>query len=301
MKLGVISDIHSNIHAFRACTEFMEKEGCEEYLFLGDFISDTPYTRETLDYLYEFRKNHCCYLCRGNREEYMLFQRQVRMGNVEGQEWIYNSASGNLLYTYEQLEEADFTFLENLPLSFVYEKGGYPAITCCHGSPGNTRELLQINGEPVKHWLDRIDTDYLLCAHTHYPGGCVHHGKFYYNTGCVGIAIGDAGFAQCMILEEDWQKNKVVWNPRFLKIPYDNRKVVRDIMERGLLEKASWFMNSNIQILLTGADHSAELVAMAVRLAKEKNKQAEWPLIDESYFKLAAETLGIPDYRGMTV
>ena len=54
MKIGVISDIHSNIIAFRACTRYLEEAGCEEYLFLGDYVSDTPYTRETLDYLYKF-------------------------------------------------------------------------------------------------------------------------------------------------------------------------------------------------------------------------------------------------------
>ena len=43
MKIGIISDIHSNIYAFKACTEFMEKQNCDEYLFLGDYISDTPY------------------------------------------------------------------------------------------------------------------------------------------------------------------------------------------------------------------------------------------------------------------
>ena len=54
MKIGIISDIHSNIYAFKACTEYMEKQKCDEYFFLGDYISDTPYTRETMDYLYEF-------------------------------------------------------------------------------------------------------------------------------------------------------------------------------------------------------------------------------------------------------
>ena len=39
MKIGIISDIHSNIYAFKACTEYMEKHKCDEYFFLGDYIS----------------------------------------------------------------------------------------------------------------------------------------------------------------------------------------------------------------------------------------------------------------------
>ena len=96
MKIGIISDIHSNIYAFKACTEYMEKHKCDEYFFLGDYISDTPYTRETMDYLYEFMENHTLYLLRGNREEYMLTQQEARKRKCTEQMWISNSASGNL-------------------------------------------------------------------------------------------------------------------------------------------------------------------------------------------------------------
>lgn len=150
MKIGIISDIHSNIYAFKACTEYLEKQGCKEYIFLGDYISDTPYARETLDYLYEFVKMHTCHLLRGNREEYMLTQQEARKKKCTEQMWISNSASGNLLYTYGQLVDKDFDFFQSLPITFVYEKEGYPSITCCHGSPANSRELLQLNEDPVK-------------------------------------------------------------------------------------------------------------------------------------------------------
>ena len=46
MKIGVMSDIHSNVVAFEACAEYLENEGCDEYLFLGDYVSDTPYARK---------------------------------------------------------------------------------------------------------------------------------------------------------------------------------------------------------------------------------------------------------------
>ena len=88
MKIGIISDIHSNIYAFKACTEYMEKHKCDEYFFLGDYISDTPYTRETMDYLYEFMENHTCYLLRGNREEYMLTQQVETYSTLTGSLWI---------------------------------------------------------------------------------------------------------------------------------------------------------------------------------------------------------------------
>ncbi|MBR5800978.1 MAG: metallophosphoesterase family protein [Lachnospiraceae bacterium] len=298
MKIGVISDIHSNIVALKACTSYMESVSCEEYLFLGDYVSDTPYARETMDFLYDFREKHPCRFLRGNREEYMLSQREALANNREQERWLWNSASGNLLFTYEQLTEKDFDFFQSLPITFRYEKENYPAITCCHGSPESARELLQLTGGNTKAWLEKIDTEYMLCAHTHFPGEMQYEGKTYFNTGCVGIAISDCGFAQCMILEDVWEDGKAKWSPTFLKIPYDNKKVVEDIKNDGLLDKAPWFINSNIQILLTGVDNSAQMVSLALAKAQKVDKEAAWPKIEEKYFAEAAEELGIPDYRG---
>lgn len=297
MRIGVISDIHSNIYALRVCMEHLQQAGCEEYFFLGDYVSDTPYTRETMDYLYKVFERYPCHILRGNREEYMLEQRRaIRQGDEKAQ-WRENSASGNLLYTYRRLTEDDLDFFEKLPITFRYEKEGYPGITCCHGSPTNSRELLQLQGNNTKEWLARIDTDYLLCAHTHFPGEFEHQGKYYFNTGCVGIAIGDYGYAQCMMLEAVRQGGRTIWDPTFLKLPFDVSQVVKDIREGGLLEMAPWFMNSNLQILLTGIDHSADLVQLAKALAKEAGETGEWPDIKEVYFEAAARRLGIPDYR----
>lgn len=297
MRIGVISDIHSNLIAFRACAEYLESLNCEEYLFLGDYISDTPYTRETLDFLYDFLACHSCWLLRGNREDYMLAQRQARRQGLEDQIWIRNSASGNLLFAYEQLTEKDLDFFQSLPITFRYEKEGYPAITCCHGSPVSSRELVQLYGDKGKEWLDRIDTKYLLCAHTHFPGELSRHGRHYYNPGCVGIAIGDYGHAQCMMLEDRRVDGERIWEPSFFKVPYDHYQVVRDIFASGLMEAAPWFMNSNIQTLLTGVDHAAEMVELAGKLSRQAGETAVWPLIRDEYFERAAGQLGIPDYR----
>lgn len=295
MKIGILSDIHSNIYALKACIETMEAFSPDEYLFLGDYISDTPYTRETLDFLYDFWDKHTCHILRGNREEYMLSQRKAIKDKTANALWRWNSASGNLLYAYMQLTEKDLDYFEQLPITFCYEKEGLPAITCCHGSPENARELLQHNAKNTKKWLETIESDYLLCAHTHYPGETVHQDKHYFNTGCIGISIGDVGQAQCMILESICVGEKIVWKPTFLKIPYDYKRVVKDMCQSEHIDKAPWFINSNLQILLTGVDQAATMVELASEMAKKEGQV--WPEIDEIYFEKAANILGIPDYR----
>ena len=100
MKVGVIADIHSNQTAFRACVDYMVNAGCEEFLLLGDFISDTAGARQTMELLYELMEQFPCHVLRGNREEYMIEQRKIREKEEEEKFWPANSASGNLLYTY---------------------------------------------------------------------------------------------------------------------------------------------------------------------------------------------------------
>jgi len=302
MKLGIISDIHSNIVAFQACMDLLLEKGCREFVFLGDFVSDTSYTVETMEYLYDILEAYPVSLLRGNREEYMLEQREVVLGRKEGRKWKKNSASGNLLFTYERLTERDLDFFEKLPITFRYEKSGFPAITFCHGSPNNSRELMQLDGENTKQWLERIDTDYLIAAHTHHPGCKKIGNKYYMNTGSCGVAIGKSGLAECMILESVETPEGGKWVPEFLDVPFDHKKVVKDIFTSGLYDSAPWFINANILVLTTGIDHCAELVNLAKAMsaeAAEPQKQEQWPDIAEEYFQKAAEQLGIPDYKRM--
>ena len=89
-----------------------------------------------------------------------------------------------------------------------------------------------------------------------------------------------------MVIEDVCINGKTVWKPVFLKIPYDNQRVVRDIRESGLLDSAPWFVNSTIQILLTGTDRSSQLVGLANQLAKEAGEQG---FADEKYWEEAAQ------------
>ncbi|MBO4679631.1 MAG: metallophosphoesterase [Lachnospiraceae bacterium] len=302
-KIGVIADIHSNYTAFKTAVEYMEKEGIDEFFLLGDFVSDTTDTAETMQYLYDLCDRHDVKILRGNREDYMLGQRKVLRGESDAPKWIANSASGNLLYTYERLTERDLDFFESLPITFKYECEGYPAITCCHGSPENARELMQLYGDNTKEWLRKIDTDYLIAGHTHYQGGFEFEGRHYFNTGSTGIAIDAPGLAQCLIIhgytadEEGGSR----WEAEYLNIPYDVDYVVDSIYAKGLMGTGHWFISNNIYTLRTGRDFTAQLVNTAIELQnKATGTPVTWPYVEESFFAEAAAILGIPDYRKKT-
>lgn len=296
MRIGVLADIHGNETAFRACVDYLVRAECEEFLLLGDFVSDTAGAEDTMRILYELAEKYPCRMLRGNREEYLLEQQKIRRGEAAGELWLANSASGNLLYTYEHLTERDFAFFDRLPISFRYERKGFPAITCCHGSPQRAGELLGLSGERVREVLEEIDTGYLIAAHTHYPGILEYQGKTYINTGSCGISIGDPGYAHGVLLESAGE----AWKPQLLRIPFDTEAVIRRIFASGLYDMAPWFLNNNIHILVTGIDKTPDLVKLAGNLQERVTGQKTvWPHIEEKYFKQAAEQLEIPDYSYM--
>lgn len=299
-QIGVIADIHSNYTAFKTAVDYMLDRGITEFFLLGDFVSDTTDTVETMQFIYELMEKYSVKLLRGNREEYIIGQRNVLRGNSDAPKWIYNSASGNLLYTLDLLTDKDIDFFESLPITFKYECEGYPSITCCHGSPENSRELMQLEGDGTKDWLDRIDTDYMVAAHTHYQGEMDYHNKHYFNTGSTGIAIDAPGLAQCLILHgsHESEPDGPCWTAEFLNLPYDVDYVINSCYEKGLMENGQWFISNNIYVLKTGIDITPQLISTAITLQQDATgKSVDWPYIEEEYFTEAAKILGIPDYR----
>ena len=135
MKIAVIGDIHSNHTALETCIRHALDRNVDEFLFLGDYISDCPYPQKAMQVIYEMQKKYICHFIRGNWEDYMLNHRK----NPK-ERWTFSSASGNLLYTYENLCEEDFQFYKGLDIQGIYRKEGYPASV-----------YLSILGFPLSH------------------------------------------------------------------------------------------------------------------------------------------------------
>ena len=303
-KVGVIADIHGNIEALEAVLSYMEEAGCDEYLLLGDYISDGASPRETMDRLYKLMDAYPCTALRGNREEYMLSQKRVREGREIGPVWIPGSGSGSLLYTYEKLNQRDFAFFDSLPITFLYESRveGLPRIRCCHGSPDDARHLLQIGAQDTCDELERADADYLIAAHTHIQGSFSRNGKLYMNTGSLGLAIDAPGYAHAIILScNTGDEVKKRWEPEFLEIPYDVNKAISKMFTTGFYDMAPWFVNNNIHTLRTGIDVTPILVESAKKLKIEAEGADNWPDIAEMYYEKAAGELGMPNYAEVVV
>lgn len=282
MKLAVMGDIHGNHIALETCINHALEKGADEFLFLGDYISDCPYPQKTMHILYEMQRKYCCYFIRGNREDYMLEHRK----NPQ-ERWTYSSASGNLLYTYTNLSKEDLDFYENMNIHEMYIKEGYSVFRYCHGSLTSSKELLLPDNPNMENIMKNLDVDLLISGHTHIQESKIYGKRKLIHPGSIGLPWYYNGKTQYMILHSS--DNYFGWEEEFIQLEYDVDSVKEEFKTSGLLQKAPFWAKLVIHTLETGEDYSTLCLQLAMSLCKEKEGIVKWPDISEKYWETAYE------------
>ena len=278
MKLAVLADIHSNHTALETCIRHALDQNVDEFIFLGDYISDCPYPQKTMKILYEMDKKYRCYFIRGNREDYMINHR-----NNPEERWTYSSASGNLLYTYENLDQKDLDFYESMDIQGIYSKEGYPLFRYCHGSLTSSNELLIPENENLNDIMYGLDVSLLISGHTHIQESVTFGNKKLIHPGSVGIPWYHNGKTQYMILHG----NDKGWEEEFFQLDYDLDSVKKEFETSGIMEKAFHWPKLNIHALCTGDDYTTPCLQLAMKICKDAEGAVNWPDIPEKYWEMA--------------
>lgn len=278
MKLAVMGDIHSNHVAFETCIRHAFDRKVDEFLFIGDYISDCPYPQKTMNVIYEVNEKYRCYFIRGNREDYMLNHR-----DHPKEKWTYCSASGNLLYTYENLTKKDLDFYESMDIQGIYRKEGYPPFRYCHGSLTSSSELLIPENDRLENIMSSLNVDLLVSGHTHIQETITCDTKKLIHPGSVGLPWYYNGKTQYMILHGTDQG----WEEEFFQLDYDVNAVKEEFRTSGIMEKAFYWSKLNIHALETGYDYTTPCLQLATKLCKEAEGSVNWPDIPEKYWEMA--------------
>lgn len=281
MKLAVMGDIHGNHVALETCIRHALEKEADEFLFLGDYISDCPYPQKTMQIIYEMKRNYRCYFIRGNREDYMINHR-----NKPQERWTYSSSSGSLLYTYENLSEKDIDFYESIDIRGLYRKEGYSDFRYCHGSLTSSNELLLPDNPNMESIMENLDVDLLISGHTHIQESKMYGSKKLIHPGSIGIPWYYNGKSQYMILHST-DCNYFGWEEEFIQLGYDVCRVKKEFEDSGLLQKAPFWAKSVINTLETGEDYTTPCLRLAMDLCKEEEGVVNWPDIPEKYWKIA--------------
>ena len=243
MTVALLSDIHSNYYAFKACYEDAIKCGAEMFIFLGDYVSDLSEPRRTMDLVYEIGSKYPTVCLRGNREGYMLDCESGKSSFTRG------SKSGSLLFTYEHLRKKDLEFIRGLKISDTIEIEGV-RIEIAHAAMDNDRLYFDSNDGHAADIFPQMKCDYLLTGHSHKQYIQRYADKTIINPGSVGIPQGGTQHPKYALL--DIENGSISCQLR--EVPYDMADAIRSQFASGLVDFAKYWAIGILYDIITGKE-----------------------------------------------
>jgi len=214
MRYADFSDIHSNLEAFEAVLEAIEKEKVDRYFCVGDIVG---YAADPKECIKMIRKLNCVTVC-GNHDWAVVDLIDYSYFNV------YARASVD--WTKLQLDDSEKNYLKDLPLKYEDEE-----ITLVHGSLERPEEFDYIFEEfDASRTLDLCRTKICFVGHTHSPAEFASDEGRLINVGSVGQPRdGDPRAAYCIYDVEE----KTV---QVKRVEYNIGNAMNNILDTGLPE-----------------------------------------------------------------
>lgn len=222
MKIAVISDIHSNIHALEAVLKNIKDKSVDLIVCTGDLVGYHPYPNEVIKIIEENNilttlGNHDLNAIRGN---------VVSIDNLTGKN-LEKAIISN--YTIENLTSESKRFLKSLPISLTMNIDG-KVIKFVHGSPRSITEYLTENSKEAEEVMSDLDEDILICGHTHIAYYKKYKEKILINAGSVGKPKKGIPDSEYILLEI---KNDIV-DIKICNVKYDVDSIIKAIEKSSL-------------------------------------------------------------------
>ena len=179
MRLGVISDVHSNVHALDAVLSALEGESIDRLVVLGDLFGYYPWAQRTWQRLIAtpWQKT----MIKGNHDEMILKQLADPAWTVQA------SYAASIAQNADELEPtAAPAVLRCLDFERVVRLAGQ-SVRLVHGTPGDAENgRFYPDDASTPTWLPGAG-EWLLLGHTHYPlARQIEGGGWLINPGSVG-------------------------------------------------------------------------------------------------------------------
>ena len=279
MKIAVFSDIHGNHVAFEKCIEYVLERNIKTFIFLGDYLGEFAFPQKTMELLYDLKEKYTCFFVKGNKEDYWINRRDDT--NCPWKDG--NLTVGAMQYCYENQTKKDIDFFQSLSIKQEITFEGAPSLLACHGSPGRNNEKMLPDNDKTNQIIDECTCNYILCGHTHIQGVIERGDKVVLNPGAVGVSLHSGGQAQLMILHQ----NKQDWTPEFVSIDYDKDRVIKELHESGLEERAPYWTQITKHLILTGEVSHGTVLAKAMQLCTEETGNSTWYDVPSKYWEKA--------------
>lgn len=225
MKIAIFSDIHGNKQALDKILQDIEKQRVEQIFCLGDLVGYGPRPNEVIETIREVDIPTVM----GNYDEGIGYDKgECGCAYVTDDEKFNGRKS--IEWTSSQVTQKNKEFLKNLEYQISFKTNRYNFLLV-HGSPRKINEYLY-EDRPEKsltRMLETIDTDILVCGHTHKPYHRVVNGVHIINDGSVGKPKDGDPRACYVLITID---NNV--SVEFKRVNYPIKVVAKEIVEFGL-------------------------------------------------------------------
>jgi predicted phosphodiesterase len=235
VKYGVISDVHSNLHALEAVVRVLEDEGVDRFICAGDLVGYGPRPNECVERIASLRRPAS--VIAGNHD-------LMAIGRLPS-DGIAPLAKETIEWTSEVLAEEARNYLEALPESEITDHG----VAVAHGSLDDPVEYV-FDGTAARKQLIAVadrhpEARALVLGHTHIqrafgPDGdwrtdgelSLGHERWLLNAGSVGQSRERDALARALVLDLARR------SARFLAVEYDLHATKRELRAAGLPEHA---------------------------------------------------------------
>ena len=168
MKLGIISDVHSNLPALKTVLDHLEGKGIDQLICCGDVVGYGPNPNECIELLRDWGVTSVV----GNHDQIGLKRESSSRLNSMGKAAIK--------WTRKVLTKSSKDFLAGLPKERELEVEGYePRLKLVHGAPMDPLWTYIMDQREAYLSFRNLDQSHpiALFGHTHLPRIFAQHGE----------------------------------------------------------------------------------------------------------------------------
>jgi predicted phosphodiesterase len=232
MRVAVVSDIHSNLHALEAVLAAIEAEAPDELWCLGDLVGYGP------------RPNECCAAIAERADVCLAGNHDLAVQGTIDLEEFHGDAAIAARWTRDVLEPGAKELLDRLA-----PEGAAHGVALYHGSARDPIWEYVLDDEGARATLELADSPIILVGHSHVAlrivqsedelsGGTAPAGtelelggvRVLLNPGSVGQPRDGDPRAAYLVLDLDAQRAS------FHRVEYDVERTQREMREAGLPE-----------------------------------------------------------------
>lgn len=224
MKIGIISDIHSNKQALDTILKEFDNLNVDKIICAGDIIGIGINPDEVTKTLIN-RKDKLI-IVKGNHEKYLLNgipkvvhnNRNMNEEEYQNHIWNHSKLTTESISFIKTFKDEETIIIEGKKIYITH----YPL------NPNGTYQIISSKND-IKDLFSNIDADIFIYGHTHKSNILIHDNKYYINPGSLGCP-NKTNLAQGILLEIN--DNNIEFN--HINIEYNVKEVINNIKETNM-------------------------------------------------------------------